>query len=87
MKNLFLTLPLLLCLACLVPAPGPSDAGPPTDAAPSSDAPEPVQDATLEDAPEPVCVAPVECPPGYNWTPCGCATDNPDLLDFPGGGK
>lgn len=76
MKTFLSTLPLLLCLACLVPSPGPSDAGPTTDVATSSDAPE-----TAQDAPEavPTCHPVDECPTGWSWTPCGCATDNPDL--------
>ncbi len=40
-------------------------------------------DAPSSDAPF-VCVAPDVCPTGCNWTPCGCATDNP-AIDCRGG--
>jgi hypothetical protein len=35
-------------------------------------------DATQSDAPY-VCTPRDECPSWCNWTPCGCASDNPAL--------
>lgn len=37
-----------------------------------------LSDATQSDAPY-ACVPRDLCPPGCNWTPCGCVSDNPAM--------
>ena len=68
MKKLVVLLAFLCGCQCEQPMQPTTDAGAsPPDASQEADAPF-------------VCEPEETCPSGWNWTPCGCATDNPDLV-------